>query len=229
MQGFLAKAAWDADALRDRVRAVAALAADDAVLIADETGDIKKGTKTAGVQRQYTGTVGRIENTQVGVHLSYGSGRGRTVDWKPRKPRCAGWSRSSNAARSTSISTARCSRPAAQRTPRPLWHGDDAHEAGRRQSHSLPGPGGADPPGPQWWLGASRVPLLRFTRAWPGRARLSSPVGTPTAARSASSRISYDRTRCASAFGCRRSARARGHGPHPSCCQDCATLRFSCL
>ncbi|MFI2292480.1 transposase [Streptomyces niveus] len=111
MQGFLAKAAWDADALRDRVRAVAALAADDAVLIADETGDIKKGTKTAGVQRQCTGTVGRIENAQVGVHLSYGSGRGRTVDWKPRKPRCAGWSRSSNAARSTSISTARCSRP----------------------------------------------------------------------------------------------------------------------
>ncbi|MCX5420903.1 IS701 family transposase [Streptomyces sp. NBC_00078] len=81
LQGFLAKAAWDADELRDRVRAhaVAALAADDAVLIADETGDIKKGTKTAGVQRQYTGTAGRIENAQVSVHLSYGSRRGRTL------------------------------------------------------------------------------------------------------------------------------------------------------
>ena len=46
LQGFLAKAAWDADELRDRVRdyAVAALTAPDAVLIADETGDIKKGT-----------------------------------------------------------------------------------------------------------------------------------------------------------------------------------------
>ena len=81
LQGFLAKAAWDADELRDRccVNAVAALAADDAVLIADETGDIKKGTKSAGVQRQYTGTVGRVENAQVSVHLSYGSGKGRTL------------------------------------------------------------------------------------------------------------------------------------------------------
>ncbi|WP_344598960.1 IS701 family transposase [Streptomyces violaceusniger] len=81
LQGFLAKAAWDADELRDRVRAyaVAALAADDAVLIADETGDIKKGAKTAGVQRQYTGTAGRIENAQVSVHLSYGFRRGRTL------------------------------------------------------------------------------------------------------------------------------------------------------
>lgn len=81
LQGFLAKASWDADELRDRVRAyaVAALADADAVLIADETGDIKKGTKTAGVQRQYTGTAGRIENAQVSVHLSYGSSRGRTL------------------------------------------------------------------------------------------------------------------------------------------------------
>jgi SRSO17 transposase len=81
LQGFLAKAAWDADELRDRVRAhaVAALADPDAVLIADETGDIKKGAKSAGVQRQYTGTAGRIENAQVSVHLSYGSSRGRTL------------------------------------------------------------------------------------------------------------------------------------------------------
>jgi SRSO17 transposase len=81
LQGFLAKAAWDADELRDRVReyAVAALADEDAVLIADETGDLKKGTKSAGVQRQYTGTAGRIENAQVSVHLSYGSRRGRTL------------------------------------------------------------------------------------------------------------------------------------------------------
>lgn len=81
LQGFLAKAAWDADELRDRVRAlaVAALADPDAVLIADETGDIKKGRKSAGVQRQYTGTAGRIENAQVSVHLSYGSRLGRTL------------------------------------------------------------------------------------------------------------------------------------------------------
>lgn len=54
LQGFLAKAPWNGDELRDRVRAyaVAALAADDAVLITNETGDIRKGTKTAGVRAQ---------------------------------------------------------------------------------------------------------------------------------------------------------------------------------
>ncbi len=46
------------------------LTADDAVLIADGTGDIRKGTKNAGVQRQYTGTAGRIENAQVSAQLS---------------------------------------------------------------------------------------------------------------------------------------------------------------
>ncbi|WP_326813286.1 transposase (plasmid) [Streptomyces scopuliridis] len=53
LQGFLAKAPWNGDELRDRVRAyaVAALAADDAVLITNETGDIRKGTKTAGGAR----------------------------------------------------------------------------------------------------------------------------------------------------------------------------------
>lgn len=42
---------------------------DDAVLVVDETGDVKKGTHTVGVQRQYTGTAGRIENAQVAVYL----------------------------------------------------------------------------------------------------------------------------------------------------------------
>ena len=42
-----------------------------AVLVVDETGDLKKGTGTVGVQRQYTGTAGRIENTQVAVFLAY--------------------------------------------------------------------------------------------------------------------------------------------------------------
>ncbi|WP_369192661.1 transposase [Streptomyces sp. R08] len=55
------------------------MTADDAVLIADRTGDIRKGTKNAGVQRQYTGTAGRIENAQVSAQLSYGSGKGCTL------------------------------------------------------------------------------------------------------------------------------------------------------
>ncbi|WP_406135693.1 transposase [Streptomyces sp. NBC_01089] len=55
------------------------LAADDAVPIADETGDRKKGTRSAGVRRQHTGTAGRIENSQINVHLSYPSRLGRTL------------------------------------------------------------------------------------------------------------------------------------------------------
>lgn len=53
--------------------------AEDAVLIADETDDIKMGVKSAGVARQYTGVTGQVENAQVSVHLSYGSSLGRAI------------------------------------------------------------------------------------------------------------------------------------------------------
>jgi SRSO17 transposase len=49
------------------------------VLVVDETGFLKKGGKSAGVQRQYSGTAGRIENCQVGVFLAYASGKGRAL------------------------------------------------------------------------------------------------------------------------------------------------------
>ena len=67
MQEFLARVHWDADALRDDLRAyvVEHLGDDDAVLVLDETGFLKKGTKSAGVHRQYSGTAGRIENSDV--------------------------------------------------------------------------------------------------------------------------------------------------------------------
>src|SRR5262249_48390257 len=54
------------------------------VLIVDETGFLKKGTKSAGVQRQYSGTAGRRENCQVGVFLSYASPRGRALGGRER-------------------------------------------------------------------------------------------------------------------------------------------------
>ena len=77
MQHFLARARWDADAVRDDLRGYVAARLGDprAVLVVDETGDLKKVTATAGVQRQYTGTAGRTENAQVAVYLSY-AGRG---------------------------------------------------------------------------------------------------------------------------------------------------------
>ena len=73
MQRLLNFYAWDADAVRDAVRryVVKNLGDPSAVLAVDETGFLKKGTKSAGVARQYTGTAGRIENAQVGVFLAY--------------------------------------------------------------------------------------------------------------------------------------------------------------
>ena len=78
VQDFLARAHWDADAVRDDLRAyvVEHFGATDAVLVLDETGFVKKGTKSVGVQRQYSGTAGRIENCQVGVFLAYASRHG---------------------------------------------------------------------------------------------------------------------------------------------------------
>jgi SRSO17 transposase len=73
MQNFLARASWDTDGVRDDLRdyVVGALGDSDGVLVVDETGDLKKGRHTVGVQRQYTGTAGRIENAQVAVYLAY--------------------------------------------------------------------------------------------------------------------------------------------------------------
>nr|WP_231498524.1 transposase [Pseudonocardia halophobica] len=55
------------------------LGAPRGVLIVDETGFLKEGTESAGVQRQYSGTVGRVENCRLGVSLAYATGKGRTV------------------------------------------------------------------------------------------------------------------------------------------------------
>jgi hypothetical protein len=81
MQHLLCRASWDADAVRDDVReyVVEHLHAEEAVLVVDETGDLKKGTHTVGVQRQYTGTAGRIENSQVAVYLVYAGERGHAA------------------------------------------------------------------------------------------------------------------------------------------------------
>ena len=84
MQRLLAAADWDADAVRDDVRDYViehlALGRGDpaGVLVVDETGFLKKGTKSAGVARQYSGTAGRIENSQIGVFLAYATTAGRT-------------------------------------------------------------------------------------------------------------------------------------------------------
>jgi SRSO17 transposase len=81
LQHLLARARWDADAVRDDLRGyvLSGFADEHAVLICDETGDVKKGVQTVGVQRQYTGTAGRIENAQVAVYLTYAAPRGHAL------------------------------------------------------------------------------------------------------------------------------------------------------
>ena len=81
VQHFVGRAAWDADAVRDDLRAYGAerLGEPGGVLVVDETGFLKKGTKSCGVQRQYSGTAGRVENCQVGVFLAYRSSRGHAL------------------------------------------------------------------------------------------------------------------------------------------------------
>jgi SRSO17 transposase len=100
MQRLLGEAVWDADAVRDDLRryVVDELGDPGAVLIADDTGDLKSGSHTVGVQRQYTGTAGRIENAQVTVFLAYASRHGYTLidrelylprSWTDEPARCA--------------------------------------------------------------------------------------------------------------------------------------------
>jgi SRSO17 transposase len=100
MQHLLSRARWDTDGvgadLRDYV--VEHLGEPGAVLVIDETGDVKKGSHTVGVQRQYTGTAGRIENAQVAVYLTYSGKRGHALidrelylprSWTDDPGRCA--------------------------------------------------------------------------------------------------------------------------------------------
>jgi SRSO17 transposase len=79
-QHLLGRAEWSADEVRDDLCAYVREHFKDAgaVLVIDETGFLKKGVKSAGVARQYTGTAGRVENCQVGVFLTYAAPRGRT-------------------------------------------------------------------------------------------------------------------------------------------------------
>lgn len=100
MQHFLGRAAWRADEVRDVVRelVVEHFGDPDGVLVLDETGDLKKGVRTVGVQRQYTGTAGRVENAQVAVYLAYATASGHALidrrlylpqSWTTDPDRCA--------------------------------------------------------------------------------------------------------------------------------------------
>lgn len=104
LQHLLSRAKWDADAVRDDIRGfvVEHLHHQDAVLVVDETGDLKKGAATVGVQRQYTGTAGRIENSQVAVYLAYSTPLGHAaIDRERYVPRS--WSEDTARCRAAGI------------------------------------------------------------------------------------------------------------------------------
>jgi SRSO17 transposase len=100
LQHLLARARWDADGVRDDLRdyVVDAFGDPGAILVVDETGDVKKGVHSVGVQRQYSGTAGRVENSQVAVYLTYAAPRGHALidralylprSWADDHDRCA--------------------------------------------------------------------------------------------------------------------------------------------
>jgi SRSO17 transposase len=99
MQRLLNRASWDAGGVRDDVRGYVIRHLGDAggVLVVDETGFVKKGARSAGVQRQYSGTAGRVENCQLGVFVAYASPKGRALidrelylprSWTDDRDRC---------------------------------------------------------------------------------------------------------------------------------------------
>ncbi|MFE3906361.1 IS701 family transposase [Streptomyces sp. NPDC059153] len=99
LQHLLSRSRWEADEVRDDLHAYVAeyLGADNGVLIIDDTGFVKKGTTSAGVQRQYSGTAGRTENCQIGVFAAYATFRGHTLvdrelylpkSWTEDRERC---------------------------------------------------------------------------------------------------------------------------------------------
>jgi SRSO17 transposase len=91
MQRLLSTADWDPDLVRDDLRGYVLdhLGDPAAVLVVDETGFLKKGTTSVGVQRQYSGTAGKVDNCQLGVFLAYAGPKGRAfIDRELYLPRC---------------------------------------------------------------------------------------------------------------------------------------------
>ena len=81
LQQFLYRSPWDVAGVRDDLRdyVVEQIGEKDGILIIDETGFVKKGERSAGVQRQYSGTAGKVENCQLGVFLAYASRQGHAL------------------------------------------------------------------------------------------------------------------------------------------------------
>jgi SRSO17 transposase len=155
LQHLLARAKWDADGVRDDLRdyVVDSFGDPGAVLVVDETGDVKKGAATVGVQRQYSGTAGRIENSQVAVYLTYAAPRGHALidralylprSWTEDPARCqdAGIPNGqSGFATKPALATTLISRAVAAKVPAAWVAGDEVYGADPRLRAAVRGHG----------------------------------------------------------------------------------------
>ena len=142
----------------------------DAVLVVDETGDLKKGSATVGVQRQYTGTAGRIENAQVAVYLAYAAPAGHAlIDRALYLPRS--WTEDPDRCAAAGIPERHRLRDETR-----AGHRDDHRRAGRRGAERPGSPvtrstAPTPPCAPPWNNAASGSAGHRQQPAHPGRAR----------------------------------------------------------
>ena len=140
MQRLLRRADWDVDGVRDDARGyvIEQLGDSGGVLIADDTGFLKKGTRSAGVRRQYSGTAGRTENCQVGVFLAYASRFGHALidrelylpqSWTDDRDRCreAGIPDETEFATKPRLAQAMISRALEARVPFTWFTADEAY------------------------------------------------------------------------------------------------------
>jgi SRSO17 transposase len=144
-QYLLSRAYWDADAVRDELRTYSMqhLGDPNGVLVLDETGFLKKGRHSAGVARQYSGTVGKVENCQIGVFLSYASPLGQVLldrelyvpqEWTDDRERCrqAGIPEDRRVATKPQLAQQMLARVFAAGMPAPWVTGDSVYGHDRR-------------------------------------------------------------------------------------------------
>lgn len=197
VQHLLERASWDADAARDVLReyVIEHLGDRQGVLIVDETGFIKKGQHSAGVQRQYSGTAGRIENSQIGVFLCY-AGRGGSAfidralyvprQWTDEPARCeaAGIPGSVGFATKPELARRMIEQALDAGVPCGWVTGDEVYGGDRRlrvwlESREQPFVLAVACNEPLWWQGPEHVKAQAIAQALPERAwkRLSAGAG----------------------------------------------------
>lgn len=198
VQHLLERAQWDADAARDVLRdyVVEQVGDPDGVLIVDETGFVKKGTHSVGVQRQYSGTAGRIENSQIGVFLCYaGAGGSAFIDrelyiprqWTDDRSRCeaAGIAQEVEFATKPQLARKMIERALDVGVPCGWITGDEVYGRDRRlrvwlESREQAFVLAVARSEPLWWQGPQHVKAEEIAQALPARAwrRLSAGAGT---------------------------------------------------